>query len=109
VKRSEKTGILRLLVLLTALLVPPVSTTLAHIDPPDPTWASGYWDDDDFDYAVDAVLNFVAVKPDSPTAIDGPGWIAVGRIDALERNKVAPPVLTSDAPRAPPLRALPLA
>ena len=98
---------LRLLVLVLALLVPAVSTALADIDPPDPTWAGGYWDDDDFDFAVDAVFNFVAVVPASPTAAAGPCWVAVGRVDVLEVDGGPLRALTADAPRAPP--AAPLA
>jgi hypothetical protein len=30
---------------------------LAYSDPPDPTWISGVWDDDDFDNVVEAVTN----------------------------------------------------
>jgi hypothetical protein len=91
----------RLLVILMTLLVPTVSTTLAHIDPPDPTWAGGYWDDDDFDYAVDAILHHAAVPPTSPTAAD-PSWITVARLEILEVNGVAPPVPSIDSPRGPP-------
>ena len=94
--------ILRLLVILVALLVPAVSTTLAHIDPPDPTWAGGYWDDDDFDYAVDAILHHAAVPPASAPAVDGPCWITVARVAVLQVNGVAPPVSTIDSPRGPP-------
>lgn len=101
-------SILRLLAILIALVVPVVSTTLAHIDPPDPTWASGYWDDDDFDYAVDAILHHAAVPPASPAAVDGPCWIIIARIEVLEVNGVAPPVPTTDSPRGPPARSLAL-
>ena len=97
---------LRLLVLVVALLVPPVSMALADIDPPDPTWAGGYWDDDDFDFAVDAVFNFVAVVPASTIAAEGPCWIAVGRVEGLEVDGGRPHVLSADAPRAPPARPL---
>jgi hypothetical protein len=95
-------GMLRLLVLVLALLVPPVSLAMANIDPPDPTWAGGYWDDDDFDFAVDAVFNFVAVVPPSPAAAAGPCWIAIGRVDALEVDGGPLHVLSADAPRGPP-------
>jgi hypothetical protein len=95
-------GFLRLLIVLLALLMPPVSMALADIDPPDPTWGGGYWDDDDFDFAVDAVFNFVAVVPASPATAAAPCWIAVGHVDALEVDGGPPHVLTADAPRAPP-------
>jgi len=52
-----------------------------HIDPPDPTWVGGYWNDDDFDYAVDAILHHAAVPPASAPAVDGLCWITVARIE----------------------------
>lgn len=97
--------IVRVLVILVAVVVPAVSTTLAHIDPPDPTWAGGYWDDDDFDYAVDAILHHAAVPPASAPTVDGPYWITIARIEMLEVNGVAPPVPTTDSPRGPPTRS----
>ena len=37
---------------------------LAYSDPPDPTWESGIWDDDDFDNIVEAVTDtLVGVDP----------------------------------------------
>jgi hypothetical protein len=43
------------LVLVIAVLV--ALPALAYSDPPDPTWISGFWDDDDFDNVVEAVTN----------------------------------------------------
>ena|SRR5690349_18570653 len=103
---SRVVSTLRSLVLLAALLVPVVSTTLAHVDPPDPTWAGGYWDDDDFDYAVDAILHHTALAPESPAVVDAPCWLTIARVETLEINVVAPLVLRSDSPRAPPARSL---
>jgi hypothetical protein len=99
--------ILRRLVILVALLVPAVST-LAHIDPPDPTWVGGYWNDDDFDDAVDATLHHAAVPPASAPAVDGLCWITVARVEVLDVNGVAPSVATTDSPRGPPARHLAL-
>jgi len=82
---------------LVVALVSPALTTLAHIDPPDPTWIGGYWDDDDFDAAVDSILHTCAVEPGSP---------AVARLGTLEVNAIPPPVATTDAPRAPPTALL---
>jgi hypothetical protein len=40
-----------------AIAVFVVLPALAYTDPPDPTWISGFWDDDDFDNVVEAVTN----------------------------------------------------
>ena len=95
---------LRIIVLVVAL-VSPALTTLAHIDPPDPTWIGGYWDDDDFDNAVDSILHTCAVEPGSPADV-GPPRALVARLGTLEVNAIPPPVATTDAPRAPPTALL---
>ena len=102
-------SIARVLVVLVALLTPVTSMTLAYMDPSDPTWISGYWDNDDFDSAVDALLNSVAVTPASPVAQAGPCWITVARIAQLDVNAVPSPVSTIDAPRGPPAHSLAIA
>ncbi len=98
-------SIARILVVLVALLLPAASTTLAYVDPPDPTWLGGYWDDDDFDSAVDAILHSCAVPPASPVGAGAPCWIVVARIARLDVNAAPPPVPTTDAPRGPPARS----
>jgi hypothetical protein len=64
-------------------------------------WISGYRDDDDFDSAIDAILNACAVEP-GPLDAFGLQWTLVSRIVALAVNTSAPPVETADAPRGPP-------
>jgi len=44
-------------------------TPLAHADPPDPTWISGIWDDDDFESVVDYVTSAAGLLP-NPVACD---------------------------------------
>jgi hypothetical protein len=39
-----------------------VLTSAAYADPPDPTWLGGYWDDDDFDTAVDFLTGASAIS-----------------------------------------------
>ena len=53
----------RALVLLFAALLSFGLVVTASADPPDPTWIAGYWDDDDQDTAVIAILAI-------------PGWAA---------------------------------
>ena len=80
-------------------------TPIAYADPPDPTWIGGYWDDDDFDAAVDSILHTCAVEPGSPADV-GPPRALVARLGTLEVNAIPPPVATTDAPRAPPAALL---
>jgi len=42
------------------------------IDPPDPSWIGGYWDDDDFGSGVDSILHTCAVEPTSPDDVGPP-------------------------------------
>jgi hypothetical protein len=95
---------LRILLVVVAL-VSPALTTLAHIDPPDPTWIGGYWDDDDFDSVVDSILKACAVEPASPADVGSPRAL-VARLATLELNTIPPPVATTDAPRGPPAALL---
>jgi len=44
-------------------------TPLAYADPPDPTWVSGFWDDDDFDNVVGYVTSAAGWLP-APVACD---------------------------------------
>ena len=71
------------------------------IDPPDPSWIGGYWDDDDFGSVVDSMLHTCAVEPTSPDDV-GPPRAFVARLGTLELNTISPPVATTDAPRGPP-------
>jgi len=47
------------LLLLAALLF--TLTPLAYVDPPDPTWVLGFWDDDDFDDVVGLITSAAAL------------------------------------------------
>src|SRR5437899_7005272 len=59
----ESSLMARALVLLVAAIVSFGLVVAASADPPDPTWIAGFWDDDDQDTAVIAVLSI-------------PGWVA---------------------------------
>lgn len=90
----------RLLLLVVALLNVAL-TTAACLDPPDPTWVGGYWDDDDFDYAVDSILHSCAVEPAAPAGAH-PRWVPVARVNLLEVSVVPFSVAISVSPRGPP-------
>jgi len=93
------------IILVVVALVSPALTTLAHIDPPDPTWIGGYWDDDDFDSVVDSILEACAIEPGAPADV-GPPRALAARLGTLEVNTIPPPVATTDVPRAPPAALL---
>lgn len=95
---------LRVLLLLLALISPGL-TALAYLDPPDPPWIAGFWDDDDFDSAVDAILNAYAIEPTSPPAF-GLRSTVVSRIVPIVTTLWTPSVETADAPRGPPAALL---
>ena len=90
------------LLLLALALTSPGLTTLAYLDPPDPPWISGFWDDDDFDSAVDAVLQSCAVEPESPSHADV-RWTIVARVPPAPVDVDAPLLTTATSPRGPPL------
>ena len=86
-----------LLVALVLLLAP-----ATYASPPDPTWLSGYWDDDDFDDVVLLLEGTVAVVP--PLTIDAtPPRDVVALLDDAEPATVTTPVDATASPRAPPL------
>ena len=95
-----------------ALLVPVLIAVLigltpaAYADPPDPTWVSGFWDDDDFDNTVIIIANGFAI--DAPALVDaGPLFAPVARVKP--RDPVDPPIplRSSLGSRAPPVASSP--
>ena len=89
-----------ILVLAASMLI---LTLLAYADPPDPTWLSGYWDDDDFDDVVGYITSATGLL-EAPAASAlvpvGPG--EGPRPTELPAVAVAVPRRLS-SPRAPPL------
>jgi hypothetical protein len=73
--------IVLILAVLTALPV------VAYADPLDPTWAGGFWDDDDFDYVVLLVSNLKATMP-----------VALPRFDGATRLVAVVAVVNADVP-----------
>jgi hypothetical protein len=93
----------RLLQVLLAVLVLTL-TPLAHASPPDQTWVSGLYDNDDYDDVVLLILsNVVAIESFSPR--DG------GRLSTVVASPPSPhderpsqvPRPSSASPRAPPV------
>lgn len=79
-------------------------TPAAYAEPPDPTWLGGYWDDNDFDTAVDFLTSASAVS--APLVTEAHPVVAsderVEPRDALVRFAA---LQTLAFPRAPPNRA----
>lgn len=77
-------------------------TPAAYADPPDPTWLGGYWDDDDFDTAVDFITSASAVS--APPVIDAnPVPASDERIEPADHVVRAFALQTLASPRAPPV------
>ena len=76
--------------------------TAAYADPPDPTWIGGYWDDDDFDDVVIALLGTYAVV-ELPLSDTGQSEGLVAFVERLEPLATPAPVDATASPRAPPL------
>jgi hypothetical protein len=87
-------------VLLVVALVVLVPT--AHMDPPDPTWLGGYWDDDDFDDAVTFIVGASAVAVPSLTEF-GPLWTPLIRVQPLPPRFVQVSPHAAASSRAPPI------
>lgn len=94
----------RLALVLTAVLIG--LTPAAYADPPDPTWVSGFWDDDDFDNTVVIITNTCAAEALAPVDA-GPALAPLARVEP--EDPVAPPILLRSTlcPRAPPVPSSP--
>lgn len=76
-------------------------TPLAYADPPDPTWVSGFWDDDDFDNVVGYITSAAGWLP-APVACDlRPAELPTVPRPVAFQVAVSAPRPTS-RPRAPP-------
>ena len=87
-------------VLLIVALVGLVPT--AYMDPPDPTWLGGYWDDDDFDDAVTFIVGASAVAVPSLTEF-GPLWTPLICVQPLPPRFVQVSPHAAVSSRAPPV------
>jgi hypothetical protein len=76
-------------------------THLAYADPPDPTWVTGFWDDDDFDDVVGYITSAAGWLP-APVAGDlRPPELPTAPRPVASQVAVSAPRPTS-RPRAPP-------
>ena len=94
----------RLALVLAAVLIG--LTPAAYADPPDPTWVSGFWDDDDFDTTVVIIANTCATEALAP-ADAGPVLAPSARVE--HEDPVDSPILLRSTlcPRAPPVPSSP--
>jgi hypothetical protein len=76
-------------------------TPAACADPPDPTWLGGYWDDNDFDTAVDFLTSASEISAPPATEAD-PVLASDERIELRDALVRFPALQTLAFPRAPP-------
>lgn len=91
------TRIVALLLICVIVALAPV----AAADPPDPTWISGFWDDDDYDNVVVVVLHTSAIV-ERPSVDSSPMRGTVARVEPLTIHATPSPVDATVSPRAPP-------
>jgi len=87
-------------VLLLALVVAGL-TPLASLQPPDPTWFAGLWDDGDFDNVV-LLIDGIAADLPTPPAPPQTAAKVVATIHQREPAKRALTAVASALSRAPP-------
>ena len=91
-------------VLLVVALVGLVPT--AYMDPPDPTWLGGYWDDDDFDNVLAFITSASAIAG-SPVADGRPSSVSEHRAELAQTPARSGPLQALACPRAPPVSLSP--
>jgi hypothetical protein len=74
----------------------------AYADPPDPTWIGGYWDDDDFDDVVIAIVSSCVIAVPSLTELS-PLWTPLFDIQPLQPRFVQVSAHAAASSRAPPI------
>jgi len=89
----------RLTLLIVGLLIAVIPT--AYASPPDPSWISGYWDDDDFDYSAVSITGSCAIDVGDPIPAE-PIFAPAIPVESAEPADWAPPLLTDVHPRGPP-------
>src|SRR5216683_8345924 len=96
--RTRPSTIVLTLVLVAFILT---LTPLAHADPPDPTWISGIWDDDDFDDVVGYITSATGLLP-NPVACDLRPVALPAPLSPLGSQAVVSAPRSASSPRAPP-------
>ncbi len=77
-------------------------TPMAYADPPDPTWLSGFWDDDDFDNVVGLLTSATALV--APLVVDaGPLPVSDDWIEVSQAPATSTSTRSLSCPRAPPV------
>ena len=76
-------------------------TPAAYADPPDPTWLTGYWDDDDFDNATEFIMDAYAIEVASPVGI-GPLFAPAASLGWEGTADWVAPLRSAASARAPP-------
>jgi len=74
----------------------------AYADPPDPSWLSGFWDDDDFDNTVVIITNTLATDALAPAEVC-PVLVPSARVEPDDPVGPPVPLRSTLCPRAPPV------
>ena len=90
--------LLALALLGTLLVLTPAATAF----PPDPTWLSGFWDNDDYDDVIIAVLSSVGTVNIFPIHGDLPVPCLAGLLRLSNEESLSLPTVALDLTRAPP-------
>jgi hypothetical protein len=94
-------GALRLVLAAALIALAPA----AYAAPPDPSWLSGLWDDDDFDNTVVVIANTLASNALSPVEV-GPVPAPSARVEADDPVDRPIPLGSTLCPRAPPVPSI---
>ena len=96
--RTRLSTIVLTLVLVAVILT---LTPLAYSDPPDPTWISGIWDDDDFDDVIGYITSAAGLRP-NPVACDLRPVALPVLLSPLGFQAAVSAPRSASSPRAPP-------
>ena len=92
----------RALVLLVVALASFTLAVTASADPPDPTWIGGFWDDDDQDNVIIAILAIRGLVAGASLSL--PTFVAIEPLLVVPpESGIAISVCSDIEPRAPPL------
>ena len=78
-------------------------TPVAYADPPDDTWIGGFWDDDDFDTVVIAIVSTVALPQQGSFDQVAPTLLVVGTVTEPAAVRALSAADSQHQPRSPPL------
>jgi len=101
----RRVPMLALLVALLAVLV--VLTSIAYATPPDPTWVSGFFDDDDNDNGVLLITSGLAALDPFPLCCWTPLPVFGPAVGFEHPAPASSPYFSAAAARAPPLSSVP--